>query len=98
MSKRAWRLSQGGTRPATVSTEPQGTGPEAVAFRWLMPAGVGREAAPLLVGRGLRALADGYMAVLLPAYLLALGNDPLQVGVIRSEEHTSELQSPLKLV
>src|SRR5574340_658396 len=67
MSKRAWRRSQGGTRPATVSTEPQGTGPAAVAFRWLMPAGVGREAAPLLVGRGLRALADGYAAVLMAA-------------------------------
>jgi hypothetical protein len=28
---------------------------------------------PLLVGRALRAFTDGYVAVLLPAYLLALG-------------------------
>jgi hypothetical protein len=27
----------------------------------------------LLIGRGLRACVDGYVAVLLPAYLLALG-------------------------
>ncbi len=37
---------------------------------------------PLLVARGLRALADGYMAVLLPAYLLSVGLGTLQVGVI----------------
>jgi MFS family permease len=39
-------------------------------------------ALPLLVARGLRALADGYMAVLLPAYLLAIGLGTLEVGVI----------------
>ena len=39
-------------------------------------------AAPLLAGRGLRAFADGYMAVLLPAYLLALGMGTLEVGII----------------
>ena len=36
----------------------------------------------LLVARGLRALADGYVAVLLPVYLLALGHEPWAVGVI----------------
>src|SRR5512135_1408706 len=54
----------------------------ATRSRWLMPAGVHRGVAPLLVGRGLRALADGYMAVLLPAYLLSIGLDAAQVGVV----------------
>ena len=36
----------------------------------------------LLAGRGLRAFVDGYMAVLLPAYLLALGFDTWHVGVL----------------
>ena len=39
-------------------------------------------ALPLLVARGLRALADGYMAVLLPAYLLAIGLGTFEVGVV----------------
>lgn len=50
----------------------------------LLPRGADAAAAPLLVGRGLRALADGWMAVLLPAYLLTLGFDALQVGVLIS--------------
>jgi len=36
----------------------------------------------LLIGRGLRAFVDGYVAVLLPAYLLALGYDIWHVGVL----------------
>jgi MFS family permease len=36
----------------------------------------------LLVGRGLRAFVDGYIAVLLPAYLLALGYGTWQVGLL----------------
>ena len=36
----------------------------------------------LVVARGLRALVDGYVAVLLPTYLLALGMTPVAVGVI----------------
>ena len=32
--------------------------------------------------RALRDFGDGFVAVLLPAYLLALGFDPLQVGVV----------------
>ena len=36
----------------------------------------------LLVGRGLRAGVDGYVAVLLPAYLLELGYGTWEVGVI----------------
>src|SRR5262245_53173269 len=40
------------------------------------------EARLLLAGRGLRALVDGYVAVLLPAYLLALGFEGWHVGVL----------------
>jgi MFS family permease len=36
----------------------------------------------LLVSRGLRAFADGFVAVLLPAYLLALGLGQLEVGIL----------------
>lgn len=50
--------------------------------RWLLPAGTDRVVLPLLVGKALRAFADGYMAVLLPAYLLALGFGTLDVGLL----------------
>ncbi len=36
----------------------------------------------LLIGRGLRAFVDGYVAVLLPAYLLVLGYDIWHVGLL----------------
>ena len=36
----------------------------------------------LVVARGLRAIADGYVSVLLPAWLLALGLDAFEVGVL----------------
>lgn len=38
--------------------------------------------APLLLGRALRAFADGYVAVLLPAYLIALGLSTWEVGLL----------------
>ena len=41
--------------------------------RLLLPAGVSSSILRLLAAKALRAFADGYMAVLLPAYLLALG-------------------------
>ena len=50
--------------------------------RLLLPRGADADALPLLVARGLRAFADGYMALLLPAYLLAIGLGTLEVGVI----------------
>jgi len=50
--------------------------------RWLLPDGVAHSAGPLLVGRALRAFVDGYVAVLLPAYLLALGLSTLDVGLL----------------
>ena len=50
--------------------------------RLLLPAGVDPAVLPLLAGRGLRAFADGYIAVLLPAYLLALGFGKFDVGLL----------------
>ncbi|MDP1652399.1 MAG: MFS transporter [Rhodocyclaceae bacterium] len=48
----------------------------------LLPAGVAPEARLLLIGRALRAFTDGYVAILLPAYLLALGLGKWDVGLI----------------
>ncbi|MBI5785352.1 MAG: MFS transporter [Rhodocyclales bacterium] len=48
----------------------------------IVPAGVSPEARLLLVGRALRAFTDGYVAILLPAYLLALGFGKWGVGLI----------------
>ncbi|WP_460733078.1 MFS transporter [Lysobacter tyrosinilyticus] len=42
----------------------------------------GREARLLLLGRGIRAFVDGYVAVLLPAYLLGLGLEIVHVGLL----------------
>jgi MFS family permease len=36
----------------------------------------------VLTARGLRAFSDGYVSLLLPVYLIALGFSPFQVGVI----------------
>jgi MFS family permease len=48
----------------------------------LAPRGAAPFAATLLAGRALRAFVDGYVAVLLPAYLLALGLDVWRVGLL----------------
>jgi MFS family permease len=50
--------------------------------RLLLPRGVHAAALPLLLARALRAFADGYVAVLLPAYLIALGFGAWEVGVL----------------
>ena len=50
--------------------------------RWLLPDGADESALPLLQGRALRAFADGYVAVLLPAYLIALGLGTWEVGLL----------------
>lgn len=47
-----------------------------------LPAGTAPEALTLLIGRALRAFVDGYVAVLLPAYLLALGFGVWEVGLL----------------
>ncbi len=46
------------------------------------PTGTAPEARLLLIGRGLRACVDGYVTVLLPAYLLALGFGTWAVGLL----------------
>lgn len=46
------------------------------------PRGAAPFAATLLAGRALRAFVDGYVSVLLPAYLLALGYDVWRVGLL----------------
>jgi len=51
---------------------------------FLLPDGAGAAALPLLLGRALRAFADGYVAILLPAYLLALGFGTWEVGILAS--------------
>lgn len=48
----------------------------------ILPAGAAPDARFLLAGRALRACCDGYVAVLLPAYLLALGFGTWEVGVL----------------
>lgn len=48
----------------------------------LLSAGVAPEARLLLIGRALRAFTDGFVAILLPAYLIALGLGKWEVGVI----------------
>jgi MFS family permease len=50
--------------------------------RWLLAGEVDPAARPLLIARALRAFADGFIAVLLPAYLLALGLSALDVGLL----------------
>jgi len=50
--------------------------------RRLLPEGVTSAARILLIGRGLRAFADGFVSLLLPAYLTVLGFSPLRVGVL----------------
>jgi MFS family permease len=48
----------------------------------ILPAGVAPEARRLLASRALRAFCDGYVAILLPVYLLALGLGKWEVGLI----------------
>ena len=50
--------------------------------RRLLPQGVPPTVQPLLLGKALRSFADGYVAVLLPAWLLALGFGTLDVGIL----------------
>jgi MFS family permease len=53
------------------------------APRWrLLPQGATRDAGWILGGRGVRAFADGFVALLLPAYLTDLGFGPLAIGAI----------------
>src|SRR5258708_18370228 len=40
------------------------------------------DAKRLIWAKGLRAVGDGYVSILLPAYLMALGHSPFDVGVL----------------
>jgi MFS family permease len=48
----------------------------------LLPSDVGSETRMLLWGRGLRAFGDGFVSVLLPVYLTALGFDAFETSVL----------------
>jgi MFS family permease len=48
----------------------------------ILPAGATSETRLLLAARGLRAIGDGLVSLLLPVYLLELGYGPFETGVI----------------
>lgn len=48
----------------------------------LFPKTANADAKRLVWAKGLRAIGDGYVSILLPAYLIALGNSPFDVGVL----------------
>jgi MFS family permease len=48
----------------------------------ILPAGAASETRLLLAARGLRAVGDGFVSLLLPVYLLELGHGPFETGVI----------------
>ena len=48
----------------------------------LFPETANADAKRLICAKGLRAIADGYVSILLPAYLLLLGHDSFEVGVL----------------
>ena len=48
----------------------------------MLPAGADKAAWLILASRGMRGFCDGFIAVLLPAYLLSLGLSQLDVGLI----------------
>jgi hypothetical protein len=47
----------------------------------------------LFAARALRDFGDGFVAVLLPAYLLALGFDPLRVSALSPQRRSSARRS-----
>ena len=51
-------------------------------IRNLLPHGTDRGVAPIFAARALRGFADGFVAVLLPVYLLALGLGGVEVGAV----------------
>ena len=48
----------------------------------ILPFGAASETRLLLAARGLRAVGDGFVSLLLPVYLLELGHGPFETGVI----------------
>ena len=49
-------------------------------IRWLLPQGTDPAVAPVFLARALRGFADGFVAVLLPVYLIALGLGSAEVS------------------
>jgi MFS family permease len=45
---------------------------------------IGAQVSRILAAKGMRAIGDGYVSVLLPVYLLELGCSPLEVGILAS--------------
>ena len=64
---------------------------------WLLPHGAHPTVLPLLLGRAFRAFADGYVAVLLPAYLLALGLGNWEVGILATATLLGSALAPLAI-
>ncbi|WP_442865747.1 MFS transporter [Burkholderia sp. IMCC1007] len=58
------------------------SGPASPHANAMLPAGADRTAWLILASRGMRGFCDGFVAVLLPAYLLSLGFSQLDVGLI----------------
>ncbi|MBI1775190.1 MAG: MFS transporter [Proteobacteria bacterium] len=55
----------------------------AASVHWrILPPGITADAAWIIAGRGVRAFADGFVALLLPIYLVELGFDAFAVGTI----------------
>ncbi|MDE2476633.1 MAG: MFS transporter, partial [Alphaproteobacteria bacterium] len=40
------------------------------------------DARRVIIAKGLRATSDGYVSIVLPAYLLALGRSPFEIGAL----------------
>ncbi len=53
-----------------------------MARRWFLPPGATADAGWILAGRGARAFADGFVALLLPAYLVGLGFSTISIGAV----------------
>jgi MFS family permease len=63
----------------------------------ILPARTASEVRLLLTARALRAFADGYVAVLLPAYLVALGLGQFEVGLLSTATLTGSAMATLGL-
>ena len=61
----------------------------------ILPEGVAPEARLLLAARGLRAIADGLVSLLLPVYLLELGHGAFETGVIATANPLSRASKVL---
>ena len=69
-------------RRSTAARSPRVPDAPCADLMRLFPATADANAKRLVLARGLRALADGYVSILLPAYLLALGLNSFEVGVL----------------